>query len=198
MPCLKAVIAGVKVTMLMMLAVCSTVVGGELKYQFRPEQKFAFDVEIVGEVPGSVETYAGVAVYRVQQISSGAVDVVYNGGLKKSVRSEAAASGRRRGPGGPFGPGGPAGMSGFRPGGPFGGNQLRGLVQTENQIRLTVNGDVVSLESNSQLPYLLGNLSLLFFEPLPDTRQQSWVSENGVTVRQGAEIQVFHSPNTLR
>lgn len=196
MPCLKAVIAGVKVTMLMMLAVCSTVVGGELKYQFRPEQKFAFDVEIVGEVPGSVETYAGVAVYRVQQISSGAVDVVYNGGLKKSVRSEAAASGRRRGPGGPFGPGGPAGMSGFRPGGPFGGNQLRGLVQTENQIRLTVNGDVVSLESNSQLPYLLGNLSLLFFEPLPDTRQQSWVSENGVTVRQGGGDSGFPFPRT--
>lgn len=169
----------------------------ELRYQFKPGQKFAFEVEIVGEVPGSVETHKGVAVYRVQSVTDGNVQLIYNGGLKKSVRSDSAGSGRRRGfgPGGPGGPFGP-GMAGFRPGGPFGGNPLRGLVQAENHITLASNGDVVSLEDSSQLPYLLGNLSLLFFEPLPDAGQQSWVAENGVTVRQGGRDSDFPFPRT--
>jgi|GEM_PF-748405 len=169
--------------------------GADLKYQFKQDQKFAFDVEIIGEVPGSVETHKGVAVFRVVRIADGSVQLHYKGGLKKSVKSDSDGSSRRRGfgPGGPFGPGG---MSSFRPDGPFGGNQLRGLLQAENQLTLTSNGDVVSLQSNSQLPYLLGNLSLLFFEPLPDAGQQSWVAENGVTVRQGGRDSDFPFPRT--
>lgn len=59
--------------------------GADLKYQFKQDQKFAFDVEIIGEVPGSVETHKGVAVFRVVRIADGSVQLHYKGGLKNPL-----------------------------------------------------------------------------------------------------------------
>ena len=47
-------------------------------------------------------------------------------------------------------------------------DQPQGLTTTTNQISMTPTGEILELQGNSQLPYLLGNLSLMVIEPLPD------------------------------
>jgi hypothetical protein len=46
---------------------------------------------------------------------------------------------------------------------------------------------VTSLQGDSQLPYLLGNISLLPFEALPESPQQQWRIEGGVSVTEQEE-----------
>jgi len=64
----------------------------------------------------------------------------------------------------------------------FGGTTMRGLTQTNNELVVAGNGEVLSMQGDSQLPYVLGNLSLMAFEPLGDGAQKSWRVANGVTI----------------
>ena len=154
-----------------------------LRYRFGPDQQFAYEVEITADMPTQVETLKGVISYKATSTGD-PLKVTYQGGLKKSTKTKPGKSSGRSGFGPPgFGrPGGfpfPMGM-----GGPFGrsSNPFMGLTTTSNDITLTPRGRVLAMKGDSQLPYLLGNLSILIFEPLPDKYEKSWTVDNGVTI----------------
>ena len=156
---------------------------GPLRYRFQPDRQFAYEVEIKADMPTEVETLKGVISYKVTSTGD-PLKVTYNGGLKKSTKTKPGKSSGRSGFGPPgFGPRGgfpfPMGM-----GGPFGrsSNPFKGLITTTNDVTLTPRGHILAMTGDSQLPYLLGNLSILIFEPLPEKEQNSWKVDNGVTI----------------
>ncbi len=52
----------------------------------------------------------------------------------------------------------------------------------KNRISLTPLGKLRSMDGSSQLPYLLGNLSIMAFEPLSENDQKTWTSKNGISI----------------
>ena len=62
-----------------------------------------------------------------------------------------------------------------------------GKTQTTNRLTLSRQGKVVAMTGDSQLPYLLGNVSLLPFEILPAAAQQSWDAGSGVSITEKDE-----------
>jgi len=166
-----------------------------LRYASTANQKFAYKVEISADRNDVTEFLKGVVAFTVKDGSAEAIRVGYYGGLTKTQKAKPGASagspsrGPFRGPGGPGrGPGGP----GRGPGGPprFGGpsifsNPFEGLTQVANELVVTPRGEVRSLKGSSQLPYLLGNLSVMFFEPLPEAGETQWTVRNGVSITEG-------------
>ena len=167
-----------------------------LRYRFQPDQQFAYEVEITADMPSQVETLKGVISYKVTS-SDDPLKVAYHGGLKKSTKNKPSESSGRSGFGPPgFGrPGGfpfPMGM-----GGPFGrsSNPFMSLTTTTNDVTLTPRGHIRAMKGDSQLPYLLGNLSILIFEPLPEKDQKSWTVDSGVTItEEGDQSSGFGPP----
>ncbi len=149
---------------------------GPLRY--RPQlEGFAYEVEIVADLPSEVQTLKGTISYEVESADA-PLKLKYQGGLNKSVKPKPNSSPSPRG----FGP---PGMR-FH-GGPFGrGNSFQGIGRAINQLTLTSRGEVRSMEGSSQLPFLFGNLSILVFEPLPESDKKSWSVKTGVSVAQNS------------
>ncbi len=59
---------------------------------------------------------------------------------------------------------------------------LRGLGDQESEVIVNAQGRVVSMKGLSQLPGLLGNLSLLMIEPLPDAGRETWKTDREVAI----------------
>ncbi|HQZ64744.1 MAG TPA: SHD1 domain-containing protein [Planctomycetaceae bacterium] len=149
-----------------------------LKYAVKPEQVVPYQVTIVADTPSETQTMKGVITFRGVSAESDRFTVKYFGGLGKTTKAKGQSSGGRfggRGPGGP--PRGPRG-----PGAIFGQTAMRGLTQTSNELVVANDGKVLSMTGDSQLPFVLGNLSLMVFEPLGDGTQKSWKTENGITI----------------
>jgi hypothetical protein len=145
-----------------------------LRYDWQPQQSFAYKMTVVVDLPDKTETYQGVTTYKVQKADGDSRLVVYQGGLGKSTKSKVQARGfgpRRIGP----------------PPSPFSRNNFRGSDQTTSEITLTPLGQVTSLKGDSHLPYLLGNVSLLPFEPLPETAKKEWTAKSGTSITEQAE-----------
>jgi hypothetical protein len=151
----------------------------ELRYQAAAGQQFAYDIEITIDSPTKVTTLKGLARYTVNSANADQLNLTYRGGLNESSKGKATGGGGR----GPFGPGfGPFGP-GFRgPPDPFSRPAFAGKVQTTNRITLNTRGGVVAMEGDSQLPYLLGNVSLLPFEVLPPGNERQWKYDTGISI----------------
>jgi hypothetical protein len=152
------------------------------RYRWQPNAQFVYQVRITADTPLETEIMSGHIVYDV--VSAGEpLRVKYKGGLTKTTKTKpGAATGPRGGPlaRDPFGPAG---------GNPFARrvNPFQGLEQTTNEISLKPSGEILAVTGSSQLPYLLGNLSLLPFEPLPDADQKSWNVEGGILITEKGE-----------
>lgn len=155
-----------------------------LRYNIQPKQIVAYNVTITATTPASTDTLQGVIVYTGTEAARDILTLEYNGGLRKTTKSAASTGGPRggfgRGPGGPRGPGG----AGF-PRSPFDQPDFRGLVQSTNTLVITNTGKIESMRGDSQLPYLLGNLSLMPFESLPTEAVKEWADGNGLTITSG-------------
>jgi hypothetical protein len=154
-----------------------------LRYDWQPNQVFAYSVKIVVDLPDSTETYQGTTNYTVKAVAADSRLVIYQGGLPKAKASKSTGGPRGFGPRG-FGPFGPR-MG--PPPSPFSRSNFRGSEQTTNEITLSPTGKVTSLKNDSQLPYLLGNVSLLPFEPLPDTPRREWKVSEGMAITEKEE-----------
>jgi len=159
-----------------------------LTYRLEPDKQVHYRVTIVFDSPTEKHTMSGVIGYTGVASGPGGFTLKYEGGLNSVKR----AKGRSR-----FG--GPR-RFGVRPGGPppglFGrkGVTFDGLKQTTSELTVKPNGDVTSVKSQSQLPYLLGNLSILPFEALADQAEAKWQSGNGITVTQEESSGPSRSP----
>lgn len=157
----------------------------ELRYAPEAGASHAYSVEITAELPDATETLKGVVVYTVKERNQDQIKLEYRGGLNRTRKAKAQAGNGP--PRGPRRPGRPT----PGPRSPFEAPTFKGLTQTTNQLTLTSRGDVVAIEGSSQLPYLLGNLSTLIFEPLPEKQQDAWEVQNGIAITEANERQSF-------
>ncbi len=150
-----------------------------LRYGCKQGQTFAYRVNIKADRDDHEDLFTGIISYDVKSASADQINVVYHGGLSRNKKNKPSANRNSGRPfGGPFGPG----FNIPRPPSPFDRPTMTGTTQTTNDITLTTTGEVQSLEGTSQLPYLLGNLSLMVFEPLPEQPQNQWTVDAGLTI----------------
>lgn len=159
-----------------------------LTYRLEPNQQVNYRVTIVFDSPVEKHTMTGVIGYTGVTSKKGEFTLKYTGGLKgiKQAKGRSGFGGPRRfgvRPGGP-----PPGMFGRK------GITFDGLKQTATEITIKPNGDVAQMKSQSQIPYLLGNLSILPFEALADQAEEKWQSGNGITVTQEESSGPSRSP----
>ena len=147
------------------------------RYDWQVGQTFAYDAKIVVDLPDRVETYQGTIQYTVNSVEADNRRVTYQGGLAKSTKSKSSG---RPGFGPMFRPPGP-------PPSPFSRSNFRGSEQTTNEITISSQGAVVGMKGDSQLPFLIGNVSLLPFEPLPDAVQPQWQVATGAAITEKDE-----------
>ena len=157
-----------------------------LRYNWTANQKFSYRFDITVEADDETTSYKGITNYAVEAASPEQLRVTYRGGLTESKTVKRT----NQGPGGfgpPFGPfggrfGGPPGIPS-----PFSRPAFAGKTQTTNRITLTPRGKTLAMEGDSQLPYLLGNVSLMPFEWLPEGAEREWVLDAGVSITEEDE-----------
>jgi hypothetical protein len=152
-----------------------------LRYQWKPGQVWAYEVQITADRSDVTDAMKGVITYTVEGLDGEQGRITFRGGLQ---RTKTPKPGQDTGRGGPrFGP---PGFPSF-PRGPFDSNPFKGLSTGTNQLVVTPQGNVQSMQGDSQLPYLLGNLSLIVFEPLSDKPEATWTISSGVTITEGGD-----------
>ncbi|QDS86625.1 hypothetical protein EC9_07980 [Rosistilla ulvae] len=141
-----------------------------LRYAPEPGSRFAYRFEIVVDGDDETITYKGVTKYTVNAAKDDQLRLTYHGGLSESkkFKGRQVPFGRRLGP-----PSIPR---------PFSRPTFAGKVTTTNQITLSSRGEVLAMTGDSQLPYLLGNVSLMPFETLPEEETQAWTNDSGVSI----------------
>jgi hypothetical protein len=159
-----------------------------LRYGGEAGQDFGYNIQITVDAPDRKLTYKGLARYKVKAVKDGNIDLYFEGGLNESTAYKAQA-----GAGGPgrFGPrriGPPAFHN------PFANQNPSGVGQSMNWITLSPLGKVVAMKGNSQLPWALGNVSLLVFEDLPESPQNAWRVDAGVAISEKKQEGRGHLP----
>jgi len=164
--------------------VADPVCSEELRYAGMDGATFAFQINVTVEGPIDLTTYAGVTRYSVDKHDNEQLRLTYRGGLAETtkIKASTSSSGPFRAPFGPLGPFG----AGRIPN-PFAQPTFAGKSPTTNRITMTSRGNVLAMEGDSQLPFLLGNVSLLPFEILPDAEQRQWTIDSGVAITQEHE-----------
>ncbi len=155
----------------------ATAAAEQMAYQWQPGQKFSYDVEVVVDAGDEIITYKGIIHYNVGNANANQATVTYRGGVNESKKYKKGSDPGRSGPFGPRGFGGPPSFPS-----PFSRPTFTGKTQTTNKITFTARGEALAMEGDSQLPYLLGNLSLMPFEPLPAGDERQWKSDSGVAI----------------
>jgi hypothetical protein len=168
---------------LLLFSLISDIQAEELRYQWKQGQQFAYNIEITVDTGQSVTTFKGTTRYTVDSVADGQMRVTYVGGLPESSKAKEQA---RRPSGPPFGPPGFGGPPRFGPPGfpnPFGRATFAGKFSTTtNKITLSSRGVALAMEGDSQLPYLLGNVSLMPFETLPQKKDNQWTIDAGISI----------------
>lgn len=159
----------------------STVLRADVpRYRPKPDKAFAYDTTITIETPDQSTTYKGTTRYEILSSDDEQFQVRYSGGLTETVKAKPQDGDFFD----PFRGLGPRGIR--RIPDPFSRPRFAGKTQTTNTITFSSRGAVNAMEGDSQLPYLLGNVSLMPFEVLPeDDEQKEWVVDTGISISKG-------------
>ena len=144
----------------------------QLQYDFTKDQKASYEYDIQIDTSASLISYTGIVHYNVTLVNEQLVRLTFNGGLSEQTKSTT-----NREPN--FGKGIPRPLN--LPS-IFTQNNFTGKTQSKNSISMTRSGQVLTLDGTSQLPFLLGNLSLMPFEQLPVEENKTWRSDSGVSI----------------
>lgn len=142
-----------------------------LRYRWKANQTYAFAVEIVADLGDETETLTGTPTYQVRNNHSESTQLAFYGRLSSSRQAKQPGLFRLRPPHdfSPF-----SRFAGVGPGVPsFPG---------EDVLSINDRGALQSPCGNSQLPYLLGNLSQLIIDPLPELPVGEWESSRKTTI----------------
>ncbi|NNE01187.1 MAG: hypothetical protein HKN47_28060 [Pirellulaceae bacterium] len=164
------------------VATAVTVHSQSIRYALNEGQKFSYDTEITVDGSTSKTTYKGITNYTVTQSATDIASLTYSGGLRESKVNKQPI-----GRGGRFG-----GFRGGFPGppsipSPFSRPTFSGKTQTTNKFTLSSRGTTLAMTGDSQLPYLLGNVSLMPFELLPEGNEKQWTSDSGISITEENE-----------
>lgn len=142
----------------------------KLRYGWQAGQRYAWEVEIVADRGEDIETLKGTPIFRVESVGQdGAKIVLQNKDLASTTRPKQPARGTFRFPSPPRIPRGP--FSAF----------------TGHEMTLDDRGRVVNQRGESQLPFVLGNLSQLLVEPLPAEAEAEWSRTESTGIRISSE-----------
>lgn len=164
----------------------------KLSYQPKSGLELAYQVNIAVEDGDDIVKFDGVIRYTVTAANTDSFSLAYRGGLTEMKQAKPGERGSQPGFGlrgfGQDGFGGPRALT-FPAGpfGPFAKTTFAGKTLTMNKITLKPNGEVAAMEGDSHLPYLLGNVSLLPFEMLPNDNNRAW--------RHNAKLSVVEKSN---
>ncbi|MFK8111521.1 MAG: SHD1 domain-containing protein [Rubripirellula sp.] len=166
------------------LAFGESALSQSLNYEIKKGQVIPYRVAITAETPTKVDTMTGLIAYTGKGLEGEVLTIEYKGGLTKATKSKGRSSGPMRGgfrgrPGG-----GP-------PRGPFDQPDFRGLTPSTNTLAITTKGVVERMRSDSQLPYVLGNLSMMPFERLPADGETNWEDGSSLTITSKEETSRF-------
>lgn len=133
-----------------------------LKYLWQTDRVFSYSVRIEADLGDETETLTGTPSLRVRWADAERAEIVYSGAL---------SSDRRMRPGSPvpFPPRPP--RHAFST---FGGAGWNGPFQSEHTLQVDHFGKPLDIRGDSQLPYILGNLSQLLIVPLSNPPAHKW------------------------
>ena len=126
-----------------------------LAYRLLPDQGAVYAINIEADLPDSKATLSGNLFLTVKSVDSdtGQITLTTSANLSPHVQPKPTSGGPRV----PM----PA---------PFGNQQYN----AQRQIVIDDKGKVIKNEGEAQLPFLLGNIWSIAFEPLPAERKNSW------------------------
>ena len=162
--------------------------GGGLRYGWKAGQNYAYSVKIEVDLGEKSLEFTGSPSYTVVSAEPDKTVLNFRGTLMEHERSKSGPMPPMRGPGrmGPqrrgMGPVGPR-MHAFSP---MTGVGAMGMART-TELTVDSQGNVARQEGTSQLPFLLGNLSHLMIERLPQTDERTWTVAHGsgVVIKEG-------------
>ncbi len=155
-----------------------------LEYDLKQDQRASYEYDIKVEMSNHTLSYTGVVSYTVSHVTDEFVRLEFQGGLNEQIKAKSAAR---------VGSSNPSKLFSTPPGipGVFGRYRFAGKYPSKNTLGLTRAGQVLTLDGTSQLPFLMGNLSLMPFEALPKGEQQSWDGNAGVSISDDSAEQHF-------
>lgn len=171
------------------LGLSTTSSAQDLEYRWTSGQKFSYEIEIVVSTNDEKITYKGMTHYTVDNAGQTQNSLTFRGGLRESKQAKQQRRPRGFPMGAPFGP------RGFvPPPSPFSRTAFAGKTQTTNRMTLSTRGEVLAMEGDSQLPYLIGNVSILPFEPLPKSSETKWSYDSGISITEEDEQEDAFGP----
>jgi hypothetical protein len=124
-----------------------------MRYGWKAGQTYMYNVRIEADRGDYLEVHSGNPSYTVTSADRDNIKITFGGMLGESTQQKPGKNVVIVGP------------PRIRP--PFG---LRG----PHQITINPRGEIVSIQGSSQLPFLLGNLSELMLELLPEKNEPTW------------------------
>jgi S1-C subfamily serine protease/HEAT repeat protein len=143
----------------------------DLKYGWKTGATYVYSVDISIESGAASLSIQGSSVYRVKSVDAEGITFGHRGWLVT----------RKRGPDGRALPGGVSGPN----------------VSNEIELKIDAKGNVVNAVGSSPLP-LLGDLSTLVIEPLPDGPQSSWEDSQTISLNEVERIAGSGTPGLGR
>ncbi len=150
--------------LLLSLSCCisPTLQADELRYSPKEGTLLGYEITIaIGGDPATA-SLIGRSTYQVESTGQ-KIALAFQGGLKLK---QASSGGRCRGPSRLISPRSP----------------FTGISNARNQLTILPTGEVVEAKGDSQLPFLLGNLSHLLIERLPENGGRTWTVKTDIAI----------------
>jgi beta-lactamase regulating signal transducer with metallopeptidase domain len=144
---------------------------GPLRYRWVSGRTYVYSVHIEAENAESIETLSGTPSYTVRWAGKDGAELVSNGRLMPSEKIKPAQAV-------PFAR--PPRMRG--PFSTFSGVGVPTFPTGEHVLNLSDRGSLQSMSGQSQLPYVLGNLSQLVILPFPEDARSQWEESGKTTI----------------
>jgi len=133
------------------------------RYRWQAGKTYVYSVRIEADEPEAVEVYSGTPGYVVRATGIDGTELVVSGRLMQSQKLKPDRNG-------PFGL--PPRFRG--PFSSFSGVGIQPFPGEEHVLKINDRGNAQSVRGQSQLPYMLGNLSQLMIVPLPEEGRDRW------------------------
>jgi hypothetical protein len=150
----------------LLIVVSRSATGAEGNLVYRPTsgQVFGYEVTIEADRESYTHVLKGNVIYTVTAAEPKEIKLEYVGNVSPKNVAKPGSRSLRPSPPSPF-------------------SSVTAFTRTTNQIGISPAGEVLSVRGDSQLPYLLGNLSLLPLEYLPGDQRGQWTTKiaTGVT-----------------
>lgn len=147
--------------------------------------EYVYDVTLEVNVRGEETRYQGLTHYRIEALNDTQLQITYRGRVQEQPRRPDPEPQRR----GLIPP--PPRLPPF-----FTGTAMSGTVEQTNRLTLTRSGEVLASQGDSQLPFLLGNASVLPLEQLPSSAAhgETWSTESTISISEASQPDRFGHP----